>query len=47
MLIFEEMLGPDTGQPEDANPAHRCAVCLTSVTDRSPGAPLVDPLNGG
>ena len=47
MLIFEEVLGPDTGQPEDANRGHRCAVCLTTVTltDHT-GAPLVDPLNG-
>jgi hypothetical protein len=40
VLIFEEVRGPETGQPEDADPSHRCAVCLTSVT------PAVDPLNG-
>jgi hypothetical protein len=40
MLIFEEVLGPLSGQPEDANPANRCAVCLTGVT------PDVDPLTG-
>ena len=44
MLIFEEVLGPLTGQPEDANPAHRCAVCLTSVTTTDyKGRPLTDP----
>ena len=44
MLIFEEVRGPLTGQPEDADPAHRCAVCLTSViiTDDQ-GRPLTDP----
>ena len=47
LLIFEEVAGPQTGAPEDANPAHRCAVLLTSVTvtdykDR----PLTDPLTG-
>jgi hypothetical protein len=31
-LIFEEVLGPLTGQSEDADPAHRCAVLLTGVT---------------
>jgi hypothetical protein len=46
MLIFEEVLGPDTGQPEDADPAHRCAVCLTSVRGTGTvGDPaIVDPL---
>ncbi len=32
MLIFEEVMGPLTGVPEDADPAHRCAVQLTGVT---------------
>ncbi|MDQ6775601.1 MAG: baseplate J/gp47 family protein [Actinomycetota bacterium] len=40
VLIFEEVLGPVTGQPEDADPAHRCAVCLTEVRTG------VDPLGG-
>jgi hypothetical protein len=31
VLIFEEMLGPETGLPQDANPAHRHAVRLTNV----------------
>ena len=44
MLIFEEVRGPLTGQPEDADPAHRCAVCLTSVTCADyKGRPLTDP----
>jgi hypothetical protein len=32
VLIFEEVLGPDTGLSKDANPAHRHAVRLTNVT---------------
>lgn len=39
VLIFEEVLGPRSGQPEDADPARRCAVRLITVT------PGVDPLN--
>jgi hypothetical protein len=47
MLILEELVGPDTGQPEDADPTHRCAVCLTSVTVTDHlGLPLVDPVSG-
>ena len=38
VLIFEERLGPATGNPADADPAHRHAVRLTSV------APAVDGL---
>jgi hypothetical protein len=41
VLIFEEVLGPDTGQPGDADPAHRQAVRLTQ-----PPVLAVDPLNG-
>jgi Baseplate J-like protein len=40
ILIFEEALGPRTGQPGDANPQRRCAVRLTSVTPRT------DPVGG-
>lgn len=40
ILIFEEVLGPKTGQKSDADPTHRQAVRLTSVT------PGVDPLYG-
>lgn len=44
ILVFEEVLGPGTGKRADADPAHRCAVMLTSVrfTDHK-GAPLTDP----
>jgi len=40
LLIFEEVLGPATGNRADANPAHRHAVRLTSVQE------LLDPLDG-
>jgi len=40
VLLFEEVIGPETGHSQDANPRHRHAVRLTSITaDR-------DPLNG-
>jgi hypothetical protein len=38
VLIFEEVIGPKTGNPADADPKHRQAVRLTKVT------PAVDPL---
>lgn len=46
VLIFEEVLGPLTGDPADADPTHRWAVRLTyaSTQDQS-GKALVDPLN--
>ncbi|MEH2002847.1 MAG: putative baseplate assembly protein [Nostoc sp.] len=31
ILIFEEVISPKTGQPEDADPSHRHAVRLTSI----------------
>ena len=40
VLIFEEICGPETGEPGDADPTHRCAVRLTQVTLTS------DPLGG-
>jgi hypothetical protein len=40
ILIFEEVLGPKTGQAADADPSHRQAVRLTKVT------PGIDPLYG-
>lgn len=45
VLIFEEMVGPETGDPPDADPNHRWAVRLTSATvwDQSKN-PLVDPV---
>jgi hypothetical protein len=39
-LIFEEVLGPDTGNPADADPTHRSVVRLTEVVQD------VDPVNG-
>ncbi|OEY66762.1 putative baseplate assembly protein [Marinobacter sp. X15-166B] len=39
VLLFEEVIGPETGHPGDANPSHRHAVRLTSVEAG------VDPLN--
>lgn len=39
ILIFEEVIGPQTGNPADADPAHRCAVRLTKAD------PNIDPLN--
>ena len=46
-LVFEEMLGPATGSPADADPAHRCAVVLTSVRrDDYQGQALTDPVTG-
>ncbi|CAN92257.1 hypothetical protein sce2098 [Sorangium cellulosum So ce56] len=40
VLMFEEVVGPRTGQPADADPAHRHAVRLTRVEKGS------DPLGG-
>jgi hypothetical protein len=40
VLIFEEVRGPETGEPGDADPTHRCAVRLTKITLTS------DPLGG-
>ena len=40
VLIFEEVRGPNTGEPEDADPTHRHAVRLTKVW------PDVDRLTG-
>ncbi|MGD0830456.1 MAG: putative baseplate assembly protein, partial [Terracidiphilus sp.] len=45
VLIFQEVLGPQTGVPEDADIRHRYAVRLTSVaTLNGQGQPLFDPL---
>src|SRR5262249_48085279 len=44
-LLFEEVLGPHTGDPADADPSHRHIVRLTSVKP-STGATLSDPLTG-
>jgi len=47
VVIFEEKLGPLTGDPDDADPVKRWAVRLRRVqrTDYA-DRPLVDPLNG-
>ncbi|MDP5220846.1 putative baseplate assembly protein [Ruegeria sp. 2205SS24-7] len=45
VLVFREQLGPLTGAPEDADPRHRHAVRLTSVTAFDGPQPLEDPLN--
>jgi hypothetical protein len=45
VLIFKEMVGPQTGNEADADVRHRCAVRLTKVTIQdAAGNPLVDPL---
>ena len=45
VLIFQEMVGPQTGVAADADLRHRCAVRLTAVTTTDgQGNPLVDPL---
>lgn len=45
ILILEEVLGPKTGVPEDADPSHRHAIRLTGVNCTTNGNPLTDPLN--
>ncbi len=45
VLIFEEVIGPETGHPGDANPKHRHAVRLTSVeagVDRLNNTPVIE-----
>jgi predicted phage baseplate assembly protein len=45
VLIFEEVMGPQTGAAADADIRHRYAVRLTAVTTlNGQGQPLVDPL---
>lgn len=47
-LLFEELLGPETGEAADADPRHRQVVRLTRVVHSDPdtNTPLTDPLNG-
>jgi hypothetical protein len=45
VLVFQEVLGPGTGNAADADLRHRCAVRLTAVTTMdASGNPLLDPL---
>ena len=46
VLIFQEMLGPLSGEVEDADPIHRHAVRLIRVRAFAGASPLTDPLNG-
>jgi hypothetical protein len=51
VLIFEETAGPETGDPADADPAHRHAARLTKINrevavKNAPPKPLTDPLTG-
>lgn len=45
VLILEEVRGPKTGAPEDADPSHRHAVRLKRVIHTINGIPLTDPLD--
>jgi len=45
VLLFEEIIGPQTGAPGDADPAHRHVVRLTEVLP-APPTTLTDPLTG-
>jgi hypothetical protein len=44
-VLFEEVLGPTTGQSSDADPGHRHVVRLAEVIHTDAGNPLVDPLD--
>jgi hypothetical protein len=46
VLILQEVKGPLTGEPEDADPTLRHAVRLTSVRSGDESTPLVDPVTG-
>ncbi|GAB4070849.1 putative baseplate assembly protein [Ancylobacter sonchi] len=53
LLVFEQVLGPLTGRPEDADPARRHAVRLTAVrafaaraNEADPPVPLTDAVTG-
>ncbi len=47
LLVFQEVVGPKTGNPDDADPTHRWAVRLTEVsTTDYKQRTLVDPLTG-
>jgi hypothetical protein len=45
VLIFQEMIGPQTGNAADADIRHRCAVRLSNIATQDGNKnPLVDPL---
>jgi hypothetical protein len=44
VLIFKEVIGPQTGDVADADIRHRCAVRLTNVTTQNGTEPLQDDL---
>ncbi len=47
VIVFEEILGPNTGHPDDANISHRHAVRINSIQAFDDvAAPLTDILNG-
>lgn len=47
VLVFEETMGPATGESQDADPRHRWVVRLTSVrTTDHQDRELIDPLTG-
>lgn len=46
VLIFEEIVGPRTGRPADADPANRAPVRLTRIAALDGAAPLADPVTG-
>ncbi|MCH7719895.1 MAG: putative baseplate assembly protein, partial [Planctomycetes bacterium] len=46
VLVFEEVLGPRTSRPADADLGHRHAVRLTSVDPGTIASPKTDPLTG-
>ncbi|MEK6804818.1 MAG: putative baseplate assembly protein [Nitrospirota bacterium] len=47
ILLFEEVIGPETGSPSDADPTRRHVVRLDRVAaTMTGGAPLTDPVTG-
>jgi hypothetical protein len=47
VIILKEERGPKTGEPEDADPAHRHVIRLTKAESKDTGGvPLTDPVTG-
>jgi hypothetical protein len=46
VLVLEEVLGPETGDPADADPSRRQAIRLVSARVADGGGPLTDPIDG-